>query len=82
MSRTDDIADEMAQEALELERETGDEALVKQVASAIAGFSPTMEESFLTAVRIRRAEARGPRGAQRGPRQAEGGLGSGLITSS
>ena len=58
MARIDDIADDLARQALELEAQTGDEGFIRRVADAIAGSSPTMEETFLTAVRIRRAELR------------------------
>ncbi|NNF72470.1 MAG: hypothetical protein HKN02_09790, partial [Rhodobacteraceae bacterium] len=37
---------------------TGDEGLIRRVADALATSSPTMEERFMTAVRIRRAELR------------------------
>ncbi len=56
MAVMDDIADELAIKALDLELKTGNEALIKKIADALASSSPTMEETFLTAVRIRRAE--------------------------
>ncbi len=58
MNRMEDLADELAVEALDLEAELGDEGLIRRIADAIAGSSPTMEETFLTAVRIRRGERR------------------------
>ena len=58
MGRMEDLADELAVEALDLEAELGDEGLIRRIADAIAGSSPTMEETFLTAVRIRRGERR------------------------
>jgi hypothetical protein len=59
MRMMEDLADALAQETLKLERETGDEAVVQKVADALATASPTMEEVFLTAIRMRRSEVRG-----------------------
>lgn len=61
MSRMEDIGDELAREALDLEEQTGDEDVTKRIAEAIGSTSPTMEEEFLTALRIRRAERRARR---------------------
>ena len=59
MRKMEDLADAMAVEALKIERVTGDEGFVNKVADALATASPTMEEVFLTAVRMRRSESRG-----------------------
>ena len=61
MGVMDDVADELAIRALELEEKTGNETLIRKVADALASSSPTMEETFLTSVRIRRAERRARR---------------------
>lgn len=58
MTVIDDVADELANRALDLEEKTKNEGLVRKIADALASSSPTMEETFLTAVRIRRAERR------------------------
>ena len=58
MAVMDDIADELAIKALDLEEKTGDEEGIKKIAASLGNSSPTMEETFLTAVRIRRAERR------------------------
>lgn len=58
MAVMDDIADNLAIKALDLEEKTADESMVRKIADALASSSPTMEETFLTAVRIRRAERR------------------------
>lgn len=58
MAVMDDIADDLAVKALALETASGDENIVRKIADALATSSPTMEETFLTAVRIRRGEAR------------------------
>ncbi|MDW4497847.1 hypothetical protein R5H30_07635 [Sulfitobacter sp. D35] len=58
MGVTEDIADDLARETLKIIEATGDDAIVKQVADTIGGSSQTMEEAYLTAVRVRRAEKR------------------------
>ena len=58
MGIVDDVADELALESLKIINATGDDAFVKQVADASGGSSQTMEEAYLTAVRVRRAEQR------------------------
>lgn len=58
MSIMEGLADELAQEALAKADAAGDEDIVKRVAETIGASSTTMEEAFLTAVRIRKAEAR------------------------
>ena len=59
MTILETLADELAQEALALEARTGNGDAVTLVAEAIGASSTTMEEAYLTAVRVRRAEARG-----------------------
>ena len=54
----EDAADALAQESLKIINATGDDAFVKRVADTIGGSSQTMEEAYLTAVRVRRAEQR------------------------
>ncbi len=56
MSILDDIADALARDALRLEEELNDLNVVEQVAKHIGTSSPTVEEAFRTAVRMRRAE--------------------------
>ncbi len=58
MDYLEQIADNLAREVLEVEEVTGDEDLVNEVMKTIGASSTTLEEAFLTAVRIRRAEAR------------------------
>ncbi len=58
MDYLEQIADGLAREVLEIEDLTGDEDLAKEVAREIGSSSTTLEEAFLTAMRIRRAEAR------------------------
>jgi hypothetical protein len=56
MSILEDIADALARDALKLEEELNDLDLVEKVAKQIGTASPTVEEAFRTAVRMRRAE--------------------------
>lgn len=58
MSILENIADELAQKALDVEDRSGDETIIRKVAEAIGNSSPTMQEAFLTAVRIRRGDRR------------------------
>lgn len=58
MGIVEDVADELALESLKIINATGDDAFVKRVADTIGGSSQTMEEAYLTAVRVRRAEQR------------------------
>lgn len=58
MGINEDVADELALETLKIINATGDDACVKHIADTIGGSSQTMEEAFLTAVRVRRAEQR------------------------
>ena len=53
-----DVADELAQKALEIFEKTGDEDIFDQVTKIIGTSSQTLEEAFKTAVRVRRAERR------------------------
>ena len=61
MSKMDELADELALKALDLEEASGDETVVKKIGDALGSSSPTFEETFLTAVRIRRADRRARR---------------------
>lgn len=58
MSILDDISDKLAVEALALSEAAGDENIPNEVAKVIGASSTTMEEAFLTSVRVRRAEKR------------------------
>lgn len=58
MEYLEQVADKLAMEALEAELESGDEDLINHLMKTIGASSTTLEEAFLTAVRIRRAEGR------------------------
>jgi len=52
------IADSLAQKALADSENLDDNTVIDQMAAVISSSSQTLEEAFLTAVRIRRAEIR------------------------
>ncbi len=58
MGVTEDLADQLAQDALKAEEITGDERIVDELASMMGATSQTAEEAFLTAVRVRRANTK------------------------
>ena len=59
MALTDDLADALAIDVMAAMAETGDDRLHERVAKAIGAMSPTMEEAFMTSMRLRLAERRG-----------------------
>ena len=58
MGLVETLADDLAREALAAIDKTSDEKLIDEMSEVIGASSPTMQEAFLTAVRIRRAEKR------------------------
>ncbi|HEY9039299.1 MAG TPA: hypothetical protein VIN05_10210 [Roseovarius sp.] len=61
MGVTEDLADQLAQDALKAEEITGDTRIVDDLANMMGATSQTAEEAFLTAVRVRRANAKARR---------------------
>ena len=61
MSKLEDIADGLAKRALDLVEKTGDETIERRTADEIGSLSPTLQEAYTTAVRIRKAELRASR---------------------
>ncbi|NNE80391.1 MAG: hypothetical protein HKN18_08985 [Silicimonas sp.] len=59
MSILDEVADGLAKRAIEEMSRTGNEAIEARIAQEIGASSPTLQEAFLTAMRLRKAEARG-----------------------
>ncbi|NND22726.1 MAG: hypothetical protein HKO14_11605 [Silicimonas sp.] len=59
MSLLEDVADGLAKRAADLYIKTADESLERRVADEVGASSPTLQEAFQTAMRIRKAEARG-----------------------
>lgn len=58
MSNLDTIADNLAKKALDIVGLNEDATLIDEMSTAIGASSATLQEAFLTAVRIRRAEVR------------------------
>ncbi|MBV7409807.1 hypothetical protein [Maritimibacter sp. DP1N21-5] len=58
MQLIDDVADRVAIEVLKLVDETGNVDLIDEVKKVIGTSSQTLEEAYMTAVRVRRAEMR------------------------
>lgn len=58
MGVLEDLADNLAQDALAAAEELGDDRLVADIAKQLGASSPTMEEAYLTAIRIRSSEIR------------------------
>ena len=54
----DQVAGELADLALADEKRSGDEKIVPEIAEILGSSSQTLQEGFLTAVRVRRAEER------------------------
>jgi len=59
MALLDDLADKLAQDTLAAMRALGNDHLYVEVAKVLGTSSPTMQETFLTSIRIRLAEQRG-----------------------
>ena len=55
---TENAANQIAELALQDELLTGDEKIVQNIAEIMGASSQTLEEAFLTSVRVRRAEKR------------------------
>jgi hypothetical protein len=58
MGVVDDLADKLAQDVIKAMDALGDETLADQVANVLGASSPSSEEVFRAAVRIRLAERR------------------------
>jgi len=55
---TDNTANELADKALEEAKLSGDEKIVDRIGEVLGASSQSLEEAYLTAIRVRRAEAR------------------------
>jgi ABC-type molybdenum transport system ATPase subunit/photorepair protein PhrA len=58
MAMLEEVADRLAREVLKIVDATGDEDIIAEVKKTIGASSTTLEEAYMTAVRVRRAEAR------------------------
>jgi hypothetical protein len=61
MGTTEDLADKLARDTIEAMEKLGDDRLYMEIANAIGASSPTTEEAYLTAVRVRLAVTRAER---------------------
>ncbi|AML52916.1 hypothetical protein AB9F29_02450 [Falsihalocynthiibacter sp. S25ZX9] len=59
MGVLDDLADELARDALDAGDRMGQNEYYREVAKVLSESSATLEETFLTSIRIRLAERRG-----------------------
>jgi hypothetical protein len=59
MSLLEDASTNLARRAMDLIVRTGDETIEKRLGDEIGASSPTLQENFLTAMRILKAERRG-----------------------
>jgi len=58
MAMIEDLADQLAADTMTAMREMGDDQLYMQVSKVLGASSQTLQEAFLTSIRIRQAEAR------------------------
>ena len=58
MSAIDDIGFELADAALAEEKASGDVKLVDRIADMLGASSQSLEEAFLTGIRVRRAQVK------------------------
>jgi hypothetical protein len=59
MGVAEDLGDALARDVLAALEELGDERFFDKVGKILADSSPTMQEAFMTAVKVRLAERRG-----------------------
>ena len=59
MGVVEDLADDLARETLVLMEELNDDRFFYEVAKVVGASSPTLEEAYLTARRVRMASVRG-----------------------
>lgn len=59
MGMLEDLADELARDALDMGDKMGEDEYYREVAKVLVASSTTLEETFLTSIRIRLAERRG-----------------------
>jgi hypothetical protein len=54
---TTEIADELARETLEIVAKTGDDSIINQISQLMGASSQSLQEGYMTMIRVRRAEA-------------------------
>ena len=58
MSKPDDIAQKLAEDALAYEKSSGNSAVVTEIGKIVGASSATLQDAYLTAIRVLRAEER------------------------
>ena len=59
MSVVEDLADQLAQDALDAAATLGDDTILKKIGDALGASSATTQEAYNTAIRVRLSERRG-----------------------
>ncbi len=59
MSFIQELADALAKDVLESQEELGSDTFYEQVGKVLLAASPTLQEAYMTSIRIRLAERRG-----------------------
>jgi hypothetical protein len=59
MSVIQDLADQLAADVLAAEKELDDDRFYEKVSKVLLAASPTFQEAYITAIRVRLAERRG-----------------------
>jgi len=59
VSVVEEMGDQLARDVIAAMEETGDDRLPEKISKVLLDASPTMQEAFLTAYRVRMAERRG-----------------------
>ena len=61
MRVVEDLADNLAKDAIELANKLGDDDVIYETAKVLVATSSTMEEAYMTSIRVRLAERRARR---------------------
>lgn len=61
MRVVEDLADNLAKDAIELANKLGDDDIIYETAKVLVATSSTMEEAYMTSIRVRLAERRARR---------------------
>ena len=59
MSVLEEVADGLAKRVTEMMKDLNDDTVERRIADEIGASSPTLQEAFRTAMRLRKAEVRG-----------------------
>lgn len=59
MAFIEDLADDLARDTLAAQKELDDDRFYEKVSRTLGAASPTLQEAFMTSIRIRLAELRG-----------------------